>query len=67
MKFKKFDIITNGKIEYEIRDIQKNQSGDWVYILYNVDVARLLSNGLHLPDGSIRWVCEQVDEQFELK
>ena len=67
MKFKKFDIITNGKIEYEIKDIQKNQLGDWVYILYNDSVARLLPNDSHLPDGSIKWVCEQVDEQFELK
>lgn len=67
MKFRKFDIITNSKIEYEIRDIQKNQLGDWVYILYNANVARLSSNDSHLPDGSIRWVCKQVDEQFELK
>ena len=67
MRFRKGNIITNGKIEYEIRDIQKNQLGDWVYILYNANIARLSSNGAHLPDGSIRWVCEQVDEQFELK
>jgi hypothetical protein len=65
IKFRKFDIITNGKIEYEIKDIQKNGFGDWIYILYNADIANLLPNDL--PDGSIGWICEQVDEQFELK
>ena len=67
MRFRKGNIITNGKIEYEIRDIQKNQLGNWVYILYNDNIAKLLSNDSHLPDGSIRWICEQVDGEFELK
>lgn len=66
IKFRKFDIITNGKIEYEVKDIQKNQ-GNWVYILYNDNVARLFLSDSYLPDGSIIWICEQVDEQFELK
>ena len=67
IKFRKFDIITNGKIEYEVKDIQKNQLGDLVYILYNDNVAKLPLSDSYSPDGSIKWVCEQVDEQFELK
>ena len=68
MRFKKGDIITNGMIEYEVRDVQRNQTGDWVYILYNESVAKIKYDrfGPHLPDGSIRWKCEQVDGEFGL-
>lgn len=66
MNFKVGDIITNGEIEYEVRDIQKNALGDWIYILYNEDVAKLHSNDLKYPNGCIRWMCEQVDDVFVL-
>ena len=66
MNFKVGDIISNGKIEYEVRDIQKNALGDWVYILYNEDVAKLYSNDLKYPNGCISWMCEQVDREFVL-
>ena len=54
MNFKVGDIISNGKIIYEIRDIQKNALGDWVYILYNENIAKLHSNDLKYPNGCIR-------------
>lgn len=66
MNFKIGDIISNGKIEYEVRDIQKNALGNWVYILYNEDVATLHSNDIKYPNGCIRWMCEQVDREFVL-
>lgn len=67
MKFNKGDIITNGKIEYTVRDIQKNELGDLVYILYNENILKFKYDGNiepYLPDGSIRWMCEQVDKEF---
>lgn len=67
MKFNKGDIITNGKIEYTVKDIQKNALGDLVYILYNENISKFKYDGNinpHLPDGSIKWMCEQVDKEF---
>ena len=67
MKFNKGDIITNGKIEYTVKDIQKNALGDLVYILYNENISKFKYDAnidSHLPDGSIRWMCEQVDKEF---
>jgi len=67
MKFNKGDIITNGKIEYTVKDIQKNALGDLVYILYNENISKFKYDdniNPHLPDGSIRWMCEQVDKEF---
>ena len=62
MKFNKGETITNGKIEYIVRDIQKNASGDLVYILYNETISKLIPK--ELPDGSIMWLCDQVDKNF---
>jgi len=67
MKFNKGDIITNGKIEYTVKDIQKNALGDLVYILYNENISKFKYDAnidSHLPDGSIKWICEQVDKEF---